>query len=77
MKTLDRTGQDLEQTAVEHERWTSAILTALHEMRSASAAGLSRWHGDLHGDDDSSISGSLSARHIGHVGAADERPLSE
>jgi hypothetical protein len=56
MKTLDRNGQDVEQSMVEHERWTSAILTALHEMRNASAAGLSRWYGDFSGDG-SSISG--------------------
>jgi hypothetical protein len=57
MKTHDRNGQDLEQTMVEHERWTSAILTALHEMRSASAAGLTRWYGDFRGSDGSTISG--------------------
>ena len=47
MKTRTQNGHDLEQT--EHERWTNAIMKALHELRSASAAGLDR-HGYLGSD---------------------------
>lgn len=36
--------QDFERSTIEHERWTNAILRALHEMKNASAAGLDR-HG--------------------------------
>jgi len=37
-----RNEQDVEQSMIEHERWTSAILQALHDMKCASVAGLSR-----------------------------------
>ena len=46
IKTFEQTGQDIEQSMIEHERWTNAILQALHELRYASASGLDR-HGCL------------------------------
>lgn len=44
MKTAEHRENEHEKSVVEHERWTSAILQALHEMRDASVAGLDR-HG--------------------------------
>lgn len=55
MKTTNRNEQDFEQSMIEHERWTSAILQALHDMRCASEAGLSR-HGYFALNDVQSIS---------------------
>lgn len=40
----DPSNKSFETSMIERERWTAAILTALHEMRCASADGLSR-HG--------------------------------
>jgi hypothetical protein len=44
MKGIDFSGQDYERMAssIEHERWTNAILRALHELRCASASGLDK-----------------------------------
>jgi hypothetical protein len=39
-----RIEQDFETSLIEYERWKSAILNALHEMRCASVDGLNR-HG--------------------------------
>jgi hypothetical protein len=49
MKTLQQNGLDFEQSMIEHERWTNAILRALHELRCASVSGLDR-HGYLGAD---------------------------
>lgn len=48
MKAIDFSGQDHEATmsSIEHERWTNAILRALHELRCASASGLDKHFGD-------------------------------
>jgi hypothetical protein len=44
MKGIDFSGKDHEasRSSVEHERWTNAILRALHELRCASASGLDK-----------------------------------
>ncbi|NUQ73565.1 MAG: hypothetical protein HUU21_08425 [Polyangiaceae bacterium] len=44
MKAIDLTGRETEVMAnsIEHERWTNAILRALHELRCASVSGLDK-----------------------------------
>jgi hypothetical protein len=59
MKTHQKNGHDFEQSMIEHERWTNAILRALHELRCASVSGLDR-HGYLEAD--SGITSFISPR---------------
>lgn len=59
MKTsFDFSGQDVEVTTSEHERWTNAILKALYELRSASVTGLDKHFGET--DEDLSRRGFVS-----------------
>jgi hypothetical protein len=66
MNLYEKTSQVFEQSMVEHERWTSAILHALHELRCASAAGLDRY-GSFFGEGALSGGGEGARRDLGET----------